>query len=98
MKKRMIAMLLIAVMMLSLLAGCNKNKAITAEEAQEIVVAHAGADGKTVGDVHVHIEENDAGEVCYSVQVTVARQTYTYLVHSMTGEILSITEGSGHSH
>lgn len=97
MKKRMLAMLLIAVMMLGLLAGCNKNKAITAEEAQEIVVAHASADGQTVGDVHVHIQENDAGEVCYSVQITVARQTYTYLVHSMTGEILSITEG-GHTH
>jgi uncharacterized membrane protein YkoI len=97
MKKIMMVLLLVAALVLSLLAGCGKNDVVTAEKAQEIVVAHAGADGKPVTDVHLHIQENDAGEVCYSVQVTVELKTYTYLVHGITGEILSITEG-GHSH
>jgi hypothetical protein len=95
MKKIMMVLLLVAALVLSLLAGCGKSDVVTAEKAQEIVVAHAGADGKPVTDVHLHIQENDAGEVCYSVQVTVELKTYTYLVHGVTGEILSITEGKG---
>ena len=34
----------------------------------------------------------------FNVYVTVNNKSYTYVLHATTGEILSITEGSGHSH
>ena len=96
MNKRIIAVIMLAAVLLGVLAGCQKEKGpVTAEEAKQIVIDHTGAESKEISDIHVHIEENDAGEVCYSIHITVRRVEYTYVVHGMTGEILSVTEG-GH--
>ena len=98
MKKRIFAIALIAVMMLGVLAGCKKNGPITSDEAKEIVVAHSGANTREAANIHVHLGENEEGVACFNVYVTVQNKSLTYVVHGMTGEILSITEGSGHSH
>lgn len=95
MKKSVIAMILLVAVVLGAMAGCSK-KGITAEEAQEIVIEHLGAHKRQVSDMHVHIEENDEGVVCYNIHITVKDVTYTCLVHSITGEVLSVEEGGGH--
>ena len=98
MKKRIIAIVMMCIVVLGVLAGCKKEKAITSAEAQQIVIDHTGAESKAISEVHVHIGENEEGVVCYNVYITVNRKSYTYVVHGLTGEILSITEGGGHSH
>lgn len=98
MKKRMFAALLLACLLLGALTACDKDEALTADEAKQIVIDHSGADVRESSDVHVHLGENDKGEVCFNVYITVDGKSYTYVVHARTGEILSITEGSSHSH
>lgn len=97
MKKRVIAILMLAVMLLGALAGCNNNEPMTDEEAKELVREHIEAEGKKVTEIHSHIGETADGQVCFNVYVTVRDKSYTYQVHAVTGEILSVTEG-GHSH
>lgn len=97
MKKRMIAFLLLAVMLLGALAACGKNEPLSDEDVKQIVIDHIGAEGREITDIHSHIAETDDGQVCFNVFVTVKGKSYTYQVHAVTGEILSVTEG-GHSH
>lgn len=99
MKKRITAMLLLACLLLGALAGCQEEpEALDAEGAKQIAVKHLGATEKEGASAHVHIEENDAGEVCYNVYITVSGKAYTCIIHGVTGEVLSVTEGGGHSH
>lgn len=98
MKKRVTAILLLTVVLLGILAGCKKEEALDADGATKIAVKHLGATEKEGAAAHVHIEENDAGEICYSVYITVSGKSYTCLIHGKTGEVLSVTEGGGHSH
>ena len=95
MKKRVFILALIAVMLLGLLAGCKNDGPLTEEEAKQIVIEHSGASAREAANVHV---ENKDGAVVFNVYVTVNNKSYTYVLHATTGEILSITEGSGHSH
>lgn len=97
MKKRITAILLLTCLLLGVLVGCKEEEeAVSSEKAQQIVIEHLGAEERDVSNVHVHIEENDAGEVCYSVHITVKGKTYTCVVHGVTGEVLSVIEGSSH--
>lgn len=96
MKKRIIAILLLICMLLGVLAACEKNEAVSAEEAEQIVIEHLGAAQREISELHTHIEENDDGVVCYSIHITVKGTTYTCVVHSRTGEVLSVEEGSSH--
>ena len=98
MKKRILAILLIAVMVMSVLVACKDKGPITAEEAKEIVMQDVKDKGKIPTNVDVHVGEGASGEACYTVYVTVLSKTFTYVVDAQTGEILSITEGGGHKH
>lgn len=96
MKKRIISALLLVAMVLTLLAACSSNKAITADDAKQIVMEELGLSEEQASQMHVHIATHD-GVACYSVYVTVGGVSMEYLVHGKTGEIISSGEGS-HSH
>lgn len=98
MKKRVIALLLLAVMLVGALAACGKEELLTEAEVKKIVTDHACADGSVAGNVDFHgIGETKDGQVCYQVYITINGKTFLYQVHATSGEILSITESS-HSH
>ena len=98
MKKRVIALLLLAVMLVGALAACGKEELLTEAEVKKIVTDHACADGSVASSVDFHgIGETEDGQVCYQVYITINGKTFLYQVHATSGEILSITESS-HSH
>ena len=97
MNKRIIAILMLAVLLLGALAGCGKEEPLTDEDVKQIVIDHMGVHERDVSDIHSHIAETDDGQVCFNVFITVNGKSYTYQIHAVTGEILSLTEG-GHSH
>lgn len=97
MKKRLIAILMLTVLLVGGLVGCGKDEPLTDEEVQQIVIDHIGVHEREISDIHSHISETDDGEVCFNVFITVNGKSYTYQIHAVTGEILSVTEG-GHSH
>ena len=95
MAKRFVIVLALLAMLLSVFAGCGSSKALTGDEAEKIVMEHAGVSESQVSDIHTHVPTNDAGVACYSIHITINGTSYEYLVHGMTGEILSYGEG-GH--
>lgn len=96
MKKRLISMIVLAALLTALLAACGSgSSALTAEEAQQAVMKHAGTSASQVSDIHTHITTGSDGEPCYSIHITIDGVSYEYLVHGITGEILSYGEG-GH--
>ena len=98
MKKKLMIFVMIAILALGILAGCKSNEPLTEEEAKQIVIEHSGANAREAANVHVHLGEHEDGTAVLNVYVTVNGKSYTYVLHAMTGEILSIAEGSGHSH
>lgn len=97
MKKRIFAMLLLVVMLMGALAACSSDDPLTDEDAKQIVMEHMGVEQREVSDIHSHISETADGQVCFNVFITVKGKSYTYQIHAVTGEILSVAEG-GHSH
>ena len=95
MLRRTISLLLIAVALLGLLAGCKKSTTISVEEAQQIVLDDLGVLAGQV-TMHPHVGEFK-GEPCYCIYVTIDGHTLEYLIDSKTGEILS-TKESNHQH
>lgn len=95
MLKRVLTILLTAVLLLGLLAGCNDSDTITAEKAQQIVLDDLGVSADKA-EMHLHVGEFE-GKPCYSIYVTVGGVTKEYLIDSNTGEILSINN-SNHGH
>lgn len=89
MKKRMMALLLTLVMVLSVLAGCGKEKTkiVTEEEAQQIALKAAGLTAKQVSDIHTHVVSYE-DVPCYSIHITVGSTEYEYVIAAATGEIL----------
>ncbi len=96
MKRRIIALCLLAVLLVSVFAGCNSGSdVVTQEEAQQIVLDHLDRKADEV-EMHVHTTTVDEA-VCWSVYVTIYGHQLQYVIHGVTGEILSINE-SNHSH
>lgn len=99
MKKRIISLLLIAVMMVSLLAACGNDGPLTTDDATEVVLEDLGVKEKNVDSLDVHITTAADGTACYLVFVTVDGEHLEYVIHGLTGEILSKEEADhGHSH
>lgn len=96
--KRILAIALMAILLLGLLAGCKDDGPLTTEEVRQLVAEHSGASAREASEAHVHLAETDDGVVCFNVYITVGGKSFTYIVHSITGEFLSITEGGSHSH
>ena len=64
MTKRVISLLLVAVLALGILAGCSSNKALTPEQAQKLVLKDLGV--KEADSVDYHVTTVD-GKVCYAI-------------------------------
>ena len=94
MKKFLISLLALC-MAFSLLVGCGKDGPITPEEATKIVLDELGLKASDV-TVHTHAGDHD-GQPCHIIYITRDGHTMEYLVHGITGEILSSGESS-HSH
>ncbi len=97
MKKRMIAIAVLACMLLALLVGCGSGN-ITAEKAEKIALKDLGVSARKADSVDVHTGTFD-GMPCYSVYITVDGHHWIYMIDFTNGEILSATESdTGHSH
>lgn len=98
MKKRVLTILMLAVMLLGVLAACQKDELLTEAEVKKIVTDHACADGSVASSVDFHgMAQTADGQASFQVYITVNGTTYLYQVHPTTGEILSVVE-SNHSH
>lgn len=87
MKKRIFALLLVAIMAVSLFAACGKSDAITQEKAQKIALEHAGLTANQAEDVHVHVT-SDNGIPCYSVHITTAEGDFSVIINAANGEVI----------
>ena len=96
MTRRILALLAVAVLLVSLLAACKKDDgSIDQDEAVEIVLQEIGMT-REQANPHVHPTTVD-GRVCWGVYVTVKGKQMLYVIHSTTGEILSVEENA-HAH
>ena len=96
--KRVISVLMIAVLALGLLAACGKEGPLTVEDAKAIVLEDLGVKESKVSSIDVHITTVD-GVACYLVYVSYNGENFEYVVNGLTGEILSVEESDhGHSH
>ena len=96
--KRVISVLMIAVLALGLLAACGKEGPLTVEDAKAIVLEDLGVKESKVSSIDVHITTVD-GAACYLVYVSYNGENFEYMVNGLTGEILSAEESDhGHSH
>ena len=87
MKKRMIALLLSSVLLLSLLAGCGDPEYISAEKAKEIAIGDTYYTLEDAGNMTAElIEEEEAAY--YTVSFTIEGLDYVYKLDAKTGEIL----------
>ncbi len=85
--KKLLAVLIAALLMLTLFTGCGEGKAISAEKAQQIAMEDAGLAAKDVDDVHAHVTTYE-NVPCYNIHITVDGTEYNYNITS-NGEILS---------
>ena len=96
--KRIISILMIAVLAVGLLAACGSDKPLTMEEAKSIALKDMGAKERQVDSADVHIGSFN-GVSCYVVFITIDGEHMQYSINAMTGEILAKQEtDEGHSH
>ena len=88
MKKRIVSLLLVALLVLSLFAGCGKKDVLTQEDAQKVALEYAGLKASDVEDVHVHVTSSD-NIPCYSVHITTAEGDFSVIIDAKTGEVLN---------
>lgn len=88
MKKKLIAVLMAAALILCLFAGCGKTGPLSEEDAYALVYKHAGVNEADAVDPHLHvIAEN--GVPMYNIHFSVGSVEYDYNIHANTGEIIS---------
>ncbi len=98
MTKRIVSLLMIAVLVIGLLAACGKNGPLDAEDAKKVVLTEMGVKERQVDSIDVHIAPVGEG-MGYAVYVSMDGHHWEYLVDGLTGEILHKAEkDSGHSH
>ena len=92
MKKRMMALLLAAALILTLTA-CGG--AISAEKAQKIAAKDAGFSVSQAENIHTHVQTTEDGVPCYNIHFSADGEDYNYLIGA-DGEILSVSNEAGH--
>lgn len=92
MKKRILAVLLLGLLMLSILAACAQEEPeptpITSQKAVQIAVSDAGYALTDVTNAHPHSGEAD-GKAIYEIHFSCDGKEFTYVIDAQTGEILS---------
>lgn len=98
MTKRIVSLLLIAVMAIGLLAACGNNDPLTVDDAKAVVLKDMGVKEKNVDSIDVHITTSD-GVACYAVYISIGSEHWEYVIHGHSGQILAKEEADhGHSH
>ena len=89
MKKRLLAIFLLAALMLTLFAACggDKGSMLSAEDAQKVVLKDLDVSAKQVSDIHTHTAMQD-NIPCYNIHVTLKGVEYEYLINARTGDII----------
>ena len=96
--KRIISVLMIAVLALGLLAACGNDGPLSVEEAKSIALKDMGVKESKVDSVDVHVATID-GVGCYLVYITIDGEHMQYTINGSNGEILAKEEtDEGHSH
>ena len=98
MLKRSIALLLMIVVVFGLLVACQeKTEYLTEAEATEIALKAMGITKAQASSIHVHVGTH-SDQPCYNVYITQGSTSKTYVISTITGQILAVTDGGGHSH
>ena len=96
--KRILVCLLLAAMLCGLLAACNNNKLISAEEAKSIALKDMGITEEQAKSVDIHPAVGE-GEPMFSIYINYNGKNMEYVINALTGEIISKGESSHtHSH
>ena len=96
MTKRILICLLLAALLCGMLAACNSNKLISAEEAKSIALKDMGITEDQAKSIDIHPAVGE-GEPMFSIYITYNGKTMEYVINAISGEIISKGESS-HSH
>lgn len=88
MKKRMISVLVTAVVGMGMLAGCGSSQDIGRDAALDVALKDAGVSGSDTTRLLVS-EEKDDGRKMYEISFDVAEKEYDYDIQASDGKILS---------
>ena len=99
MTKRVISLLLVAILAFGLLAACGKNDGpLSSEDAKKVVLQDLNTKESKVDSIDIHVTTVD-NTPCYSVYISVAGQHWQYVVNGISGQILQKTQTDhAHSH
>ena len=97
--KRILSVLLVAMLLVGLLSACGeKGGALTVEEAKALVLKDLNIKASDADSVDLHMT-TEGGAACYVVYVSCDGEHWQYTVNSLTGEILAKAENDhGHTH
>lgn len=96
--KRIVVFALLAALLCGVLAACEgKKDYLTEEDAVKIAVEDMGIKTEDATSIHVHVGTHD-NLPCFNVYITCKNVSKTYVISSISGEILSIQDGGEHSH
>ena len=95
MKRRLLAILLLACMLSSMMTACGKKEEITAEEAYSIVLEDLKVSADDIPEPHIHTGTYE-NRACYNIYITISGESFLYVV-STYGDILSKGPAT-HSH
>lgn len=87
MKKRLIALLMLAALTLGLLAGCGTPEYIGEDKAKEIAVGDTYFSVEEVNSLTVELTEEEESAF-YTVSFIVEGMEYVYKLDAVSGEIL----------
>lgn len=91
--KKIIAFVLLAAMLLSVLAGCGNQGYLSAEQAQKVALKDLGIKASQAESIHTHVGADASGAPAYSIHITVDGEGYEYLIRAADGEILDVIQG-----
>ena len=80
----------VALALFLLLAGCSSQgdaTELTAQQAQQIALDHAGVTADRVSLLHAE-RDDEHGQPCYEVEFDWDGWEYTYDIHRQTGQVL----------
>ena len=98
MAKRILSLLVAAVMVLGLLAACGNDGPLTAEEAKKVVLKDLDITESQLTSIDMHPIAHE-GAACYAFYVTVNGKNWEFYVDSQSGQILHKAETDhAHSH
>lgn len=86
MTKKILALVLAAVLCLGLLAACGNDSVIGEDKAIKIALKDAGLKQNQVS-VHTHGGSYE-GTPCYEIHIDSGSEEYAYYIDAVTGEIL----------